>query len=333
MTRVSTNNDNHIMSSNNTPEERYNSFGSAIKQEFGEKVSKVNIDAGFTCPNRDGSLGLSGCVYCNNDSFRPSSCKPSLSVGQQVRAGIEYLGRRYRANKFIAYFQPYTNTYADTKTLKALYAEALEEPLVVGLAIGTRPDCVDEEKLSMIEGIASSGKFVLMEYGIQSVYSRSLEFIERGHDYDAFLKAVAMTQGRGIRIGAHLMAGFPTETKEQMLDAAGIISASGVEFLKLHQLQIVSGTKLASMYEKDPFHVFGYDEYLDFVADFIERLSPHIVLQRLFATAPDDILIAPRWGKNRSETLRDIRARLDKRDIRQGAKYSSGAQPVASSKG
>lgn len=305
---------------------RYSSFGSFVKKRFGASVHKVNVDAGFTCPNRDGTLGYSGCVYCNNDSFRPGSCKPTLSIKEQVRNGIGYLKNRYRAEKFIVYFQPYTNTYAHVDELERLYKEALEEPSVIGLAIGTRPDCIDKEKLSLIESLASE-YYMLVEYGLQSIYDKSLEFIKRGHDYRAFLDALEITKNRGIDIGAHIIVGFPTETKEEMLAMADEVSALPINFLKIHQLQIVKDTPLAVMYRKEPFHVFGYEEYLDFVVDFIERLSPDIVLQRLFATAPDNILIAPVWDKGRHEILRDIEKRFEQRDAYQGKKFKAVLEP------
>lgn len=304
---------------------RYKSFGSYVRKRFGMPVHKVNIDAGFTCPNRDGTLGYSGCIYCNNDSFRPSSCKPTLSVKEQIQNGIGYLKMRYRAEKFIAYFQPYSNTYAPREELERLYRDALSEPSVIGLAIGTRPDCIDEEKIALLESLASK-YFILVEYGLQSIYDRSLQFINRGHDYRAFLNALEMTKNRGIEIGAHVIVGFPTETRDEMLSMADEVSALPINFLKIHQLQIIKDTPLEVLYREDPFHVFGYGEYLNFVADFIERLSPHIVLQRLFATAPDDILIAPKWDKNKHEILRDIEALLNKGDARQGKKFSGSLQ-------
>jgi radical SAM protein (TIGR01212 family) len=288
-----------------------------MKKLFGAKVHKVNIDAGFTCPNRDGTLGTGGCIYCNNDSFRPSSCRPALPVREQVQNGISYLRKRYGAGKFLAYFQPFTNTYAPAEELEKLYYEALEEPSVIGLAIGTRPDCIDGGKLDLLEEMAKE-KFILMEYGLQSIYDKSLLFIERGHDYKAFLDAVDMTKKRGIHIGAHIIAGLPTETREETLGTADEISRLGIGFLKIHQLQIVKDTPLAMLYGDSPFKVFGYEEYMDFLVDFIERLSPDIVLQRLFATAPDDILIAPLWGRSRHEMLNDIEKRFSERNAFQG---------------
>ena len=286
---------------------------------FGFTVYKVNVDAGFTCPNRDGTLGLSGCIYCNNDSFRPNSCKPALSLAEQIGNGIQHIGKRYKANKFIVYFQPYTNTYAPLETLRGLYNEALKQPDIIGLAIGTRPDTVDEEKISMLEELAEK-HFILIEYGLQSIYDKSLTFINRGHDYSAFLRAVEMTRGRGIHIGAHLIAGLPTETREETLAMADEISSLGIGFLKVHQLQVVKDTPLADLYKDTPFYTFGYEEYVDFIVDFIERTSPDIVFQRLFATAPDSVLVAPDWGKSRHKMLSDIEKRLEARDTHQGAK-------------
>lgn len=296
---------------------RYNSFGAYVKKRFGVTVYKVNVDAGFTCPNRDGTIGTTGCIYCNNDSFRPNSCRPTLSLDEQIRNGIAYIRKRYKAEKFLVYFQPYTNTYAPVSELELLYREALSDPSVAGLAIGTRPDAVDGEKVALLQSLAEK-YFILVEYGMQSIYNRTLEFIKRGHDYDTFLRALDLTKDRGILIGAHIIVGFPTETRGEMLLMADELSHLPVEFLKIHQLQVVRGTALEAIYRENPFHVFGYDEYLDFVTEFIERLSPRIVLERLFATAPDPILIAPQWGRSRQEILRDIEKKLEAKDTWQG---------------
>lgn len=302
---------------------RFNAFGSYLKKRFGTVVYKVNVDAGFTCPNRDGTLGVTGCIYCNNDSFRPSECKPETPVKEQIRNGIGYLSLRYKARKFLVYFQPFTNTYASVSELKRLYVEALSEPSVVGLAIGTRPDCIDKDKIALLESLAKD-YFILVEYGLQSIYDKSLDFIRRGHDYRSFVDAVNMTKGRGIHIGAHIIAGFPTETREETLAIADEISCLPVEFLKIHQLQVVKDTVLAGLYAKERFHTFEYEEYLNFLVDFTERLSPEIVLQRLFATSPDGILIAPLWGKSRQQIIRDIEKRFVERNAVQGYLHVSG---------
>lgn len=301
---------------------RFNSFGAYLKKRFGSIVHKVNIDAGFTCPNRDGTVGVGGCIYCNNDSFRPGSCKPTLSVREQVRNGIAYLRKRYKAGRFIAYFQPYTNTYAPVDELERLYREAIEEPSVIGLAIGTRPDCIDRDKIALLEHLAKD-YFILIEYGLQSIYDKTLRYINRGHDYGAFLKALDMTAGKGIEIGAHIIVGFPTETRDEMLAMAEEISFMPLRFLKIHQLQVIKDTVLAEIYRKEPFYVFSYEEYLRFLVDFLEMLSPDIVIQRLFATAPDDMLIAPMWGRNRNEILRDLEELLKRKDAYQGRRFRS----------
>ncbi|NTU43445.1 MAG: TIGR01212 family radical SAM protein, partial [Nitrospirales bacterium] len=201
---------------------------------------------------------------------------------------------------------------------EVLYREALSAPSVIGLAIGTRPDCIDEEKIALLQDLARD-HFVLVEYGVQSIYDKSLQFIQRGHDYQSFLNALRITEGKGIHTGAHLIVGFPTETRDEMLSMAGEISSLPVEFIKIHQLQIVKETVLAERFLQEPFHTFEYEEYLDFLVDFIERLSPEIVLQRLFATAPDDILIAPNWGRTRHEIVIDIEKRFQQRNAIQGS--------------
>ena len=302
--------------------QRYNPFGPYMKKKFGTSVYKVSVDAGFSCPNRDGTISTTGCIYCNNDSFRPGSCKPALSISEQIRNGIYQIRKRYKAEKFLVYFQPYTNTYASVAKLKHLYKEALSEPYVIGIAIGTRPDCIDEEKIMFLSELAKK-YFILIEYGMQSIYDRTLEFINRGHDYSTFLKALYMTKDKGIYIGAHVIVGFPTESKEEILLMADEVSRIPVDFLKIHHLQVIKDTPLEIIYRENPFHLFSYEEYIDFITDFIGRLSPRIILQRLFANAPDNILIAPRWEKGRQEILRDIEKQIELRDIYQGKNIKS----------
>lgn len=288
-----------------------------MKVLYGVPVYKVNVDAGFTCPNRDGHVSTGGCIYCNNDSFRPNACERTLSIREQIDRGIPYLRSRYGAEKFLVYFQPYTNTYAPVATLERLYREALSAPGVIGIAIGTRPDCVDEQKIALLESLATTS-FVLVEYGLQSMYDRTLEFINRGHDYTCFKEAITATAGRGIRVGAHIILGFPTETKDDMLASARELSRLPIEFLKIHQLQIIRNTPLATMYAQNPFHTFGYREYLELVADFLEHLSPEIVIQRLFAASPGNILVAPIWNKTRSQFMIDLDKLMEQRGSVQG---------------
>ena len=217
---------------------RFLTFGQYLRDVFGEVVYKVNVDAGFTCPNRDGTLGVSGCIYCNNSAFRPSEVKSAIPIREQIQRGISYLSVRYNANKFLVYFQPYTNTYAPVERLEQLYREALSVPSVIGLTIGTRPDCVEEDKLALLSDIAQN-YFILIEYGLQSIYDRSLQFILRGHDYRTFLDAVQRAQRRRIHVGAHIIAGLPTETREETLAMADKLSNINIRFLKIHQLQVV----------------------------------------------------------------------------------------------
>jgi radical SAM protein (TIGR01212 family) len=302
---------------------RYNAFGQHLKDLFHAPVYKVNVDAGFTCPNRDGTVSVGGCIYCNNDSFRPSACTSAASVRDQIEKGIPYLRRRYGAERFIVYFQPFTNTYAPMETLERLYREALDQPGVVGLAIGTRPDCVDKEKIALLEGLAKD-HFILIEYGLQSIHDKTLRFINRGHDYACFKRAVSMTAGRGIRVGAHLILGFPTETRDEMLAMADELSGLPIGFLKLHQLQVIKDTALAELNAAKPFPTLGYEEYITLVADFLELLTPDIVIQRLFAAAPADILVAPIWSRTRSEFLNDLDTYLEERRSHQGKFCKSG---------
>jgi radical SAM protein (TIGR01212 family) len=296
---------------------RYNSFGQYMKDLYHAPVYKVNVDAGFTCPNRDGTVATGGCIYCNNDSFRPTACRRTVSIRDQIQKGIPYLRSRYGAEKFIVYFQPYTNTYAAVEILEQLYRQALDNPGVVGLAIGTRPDCIDKEKIELLETLARD-RFVLVEYGLQSIYDKTLKFIKRGHDYSCFKNALALTAGGSIKVGAHIILGLPSETREEMLGMADELSHLPVEFLKIHQLQVVRETALADLYAANPFPTFSYKEYLAMLANFLERLAPGIILQRLFAAAPEEILVAPVWNKTRSEFLNDLDAFLEKRDSFQG---------------
>lgn len=300
---------------------RYYSFGEYLKEIFGKKVYKVNVDAGFTCPNRDGTLGYEGCIYCNNVSFRPPSCTPELTLSEQILNGINHIKKRYKAELFVVYFQPYTNTYAYVEKLEKLYREALSFQEVVGLAIGTRPDCVDEEKLELLKELSKT-HLIIIEYGLQSIYDKSLNFINRGHDYARFLKAVYATYEKRIHVGAHIIVGLPTEERQESLQMADEINRHPIKFLKIHQLQVVKDTVLARMYERNPFKLFEYEEYLDFLIDFLERLSPDIVIQRLFSMSPDEILIAPKWNRSKQQILNDINKKLEERDARQGSNCS-----------
>lgn len=296
---------------------RYNNYNSYLKEKFGCRVHKVSVDVGFTCPNRDGNVAIGGCIYCNNDSFVPSYARSRVSLQDQIRTGMEYLKKRFKAEKFIIYFQAYTNTYDKIEKLEKLYREALDNENVVGLAIGTRSDCVDEKKIKLFEDLAKDW-FVTIEYGIESIYDKTLEYMNRGHNYQSLLEAIQITRKQGINIGAHIIVGFPTETRDEMLQMADEISRLKIDFLKVHNLHVVKNTPLARMYAKDPFHVFNYEEYIDFISRFIEQLSPKIVLERLFTDTPQNLLIAPRWNKTHTEILRGIEMELERRNTYQG---------------
>jgi len=299
---------------------RYNSYGSFLRERFGCRVYKVIVDAGFTCPNRDGTVARGGCTYCSNDSFRPGSANRLLPVSEQVEQGIDYLKRRYRADKFIVYFQPFTNTHAPLEVLVPLYQDALARPDVVGLSVGTRPDCMDEAKIAWFAEMAHS-RFVVIEYGLESIHDETLKRINRGHDYACWLKAVNTTRGRGIWLCAHLILGFPWETREQVLAMADAISDVGLDFLKLHHLHVVRHTQLGREYLRKPFRLLGYEEYLELVVDFLERLNPSVKIERLFGLAPDDQLLGPRWGKTKAEIQGAIEQKLEDRDTCQGRCY------------
>lgn len=303
---------------------RYNSFGRFLKEKFGCRVHKVIVDAGFTCPNRDGFVAQGGCTYCSNDSFRPELVRRLEPVGEQVRTGIDYIKRRYRARKFIVYFQPFSNTYAPLDRLVPLYESALHQPGIVGISVGTRPDCIDDAKLAWFEELARS-HFVTLEYGLESIHDRTLARVNRGHDYACWKEAVARTRSRGIGICAHIILGFPWETRKEMLAMAGAVSEAGIDFLKIHHLHVVRHTAMGREYEQTPFPLLGYEEYLELVVDFLERLRPEIRLQRLFGLAPEDQLLGPKWGKTKAEIQYGIESQLARRKSWQGRLW--GAHP------
>ncbi len=295
----------------------YNSYNAYLRTKFGCRVHKVSVDVGFTCPNRDGAVTIGGCIYCNNDSFVPSYARSRVSLRDQIKTGMEYLKGRFKAEKFIIYFQAYTNTYDKVEKLERLYREALEHDDVLGLAVGTRSDCADEERIKLFESLAKNW-FVTVEYGIESIYDKTLEFMNRGHNYQSVLDAIRITRDRGIHIGAHIIVGFPNETQDEMLCMADEMSRLDIDFLKVHNLHIVRNTPLAKIYIKEPFYLFSYEEYLDFISSFLERLSPKIVIERLFTDTPHDLLIAPIWDKTHLEILRGIEVELQIRNTYQG---------------
>ena len=300
---------------------RYNSFVGYFKRKYGERLQKIVLDAGFTCPNRDGKVGRGGCTYCDNAAFHPSYSTAGKSLHQQMDEGIGFHKVRYRTTEhYLAYFQSFSNTYAPLERLKALYEEALSHPDVVGIVIGTRPDCVDEEKLDYIAELAKK-HVVIVEYGIESCYDRTLGRINRGHDFETARKAVEMTAQRGIDVGAHFILGLPGETKQMMLDSCALINALPIRSVKFHQLQIVKGTRMEKEYAECPedFERFSLDEYLDFFTDMLERLRPDLFIERFVGEVPPRFVNETPWGLIRNvELLRLLEKRLEERDTWQG---------------
>ncbi|MDR1672430.1 MAG: TIGR01212 family radical SAM protein [Bacteroidales bacterium] len=303
---------------------RYHSYTEYFREHYGERVQKLTVDAGFTCPNRDGKTGYGGCAYCNNDAFNPSYCRPSKSITQQLLEGIEFHKVRYRkAEHYLAYFQAYSNTYASPERLRTAYEEALAVPGVVGVVIGTRPDCVDDAVLDYLSALNRTCH-VVVEYGVESCYNRTLERINRGHTFEQSVAAIEATHRRNIRTGAHLIFGLPDETEEDMLAEVGIINRLPLQTLKLHQLQIPVDTAFAREYAAHPerFRLFRMEEYINFVVRFLEQLRPDMVLERFANEMPPRYLIAPNWGKFRNvELWRMLERRLEELDTWQGRLY------------
>lgn len=304
---------------------RFNSYAEYFKKEFGGRVQKLAIDAGFTCPNRDGSKGNGGCTYCDNDAFNPSYCHPEKTVKQQIEEGIEFHANRYRrASRFLAYFQPYSNTYAPLEKLKEIYNQALAFPDIIGLVIGTRPDCIDEQKLEYFRELAEH-HYIMLEYGIESCYNRTLARINRGHNFEDAVRALEMTSGYGLKTGAHLIFGLPGETVQDMMKEAETISVLPLNNIKFHQLQIIKGTRMAKEYEAKPqdFINFTLEEYIDLIIDFSEQLNPNFVIERFAGEVPPRFLAGQGWGLVRNDqVLVRIEKRMEERQTWQGKKYS-----------
>ena len=304
---------------------RFNSYTEHIRHVFGGRMQKVVVDAGFTCPNRDGTRGTGGCTYCDNDAFNPSYCNPAEPLHFQIEKGIGFHHVRYRrATKYLVYFQPYSNTYAPLEKLKRLYEEALSYPGVTGLVIGTRPDCVDREKLEYLAEL-SRRCFVQVEYGVESCYDRTLDRINRQHGYGLSEEVIRLTHSLGIHTGAHFIFGLPGEPEEEMLACAAKISALPLHSVKFHQLQIVKGTRMAADFEANPgdFHTFSLEQYIDFIVRFIERLNPSIVIERFSGEVPPRLLHHSSWELIRYDAvLRLIEKELERRDTWQGRLYT-----------
>ena len=303
-------------------EQRYNEFGSWLKEQLGFKVQKISLNAGFTCPNRDGTVGVGGCTYCNNQTFNPAYCQTEKTVTQQLEEGKQFFARKYPDMKYLAYFQAYTNTYGDVSHVIRLYEEALRVKDVVGIVIGTRPDCMPDELLDYLEEL-NKRAFLIVEYGIESTDDDVLRRINRGHDYAATVDAVRRTASRGIITGGHVILGLPGDNRESIIREATLLSELPLTTLKLHQLQLIKGTRMAEEYVERPsdFHLYTADEYIDLVIDFVENLRPDIVLERFVSQSPASLLAIPGWGLKNYEFVEKVRKRMEERDARQGKRY------------
>jgi radical SAM protein (TIGR01212 family) len=313
-----------VMPAGFTAERRYYAFSRFLKERFGATVYRVTIDAGFTCPNVDGTVAVGGCVYCDNRSFSPNRRLPRTSIREQVKRGVAILQERYGADRFIAYFQAATNTYAPVEKLRQRYDEALEHPQIIGLAVGTRPDCVPDPVLDLLQSYART-RYVCLELGLQSIHDRSLDWMNRGHHYDAFVGAVRRCQGRGLDLCAHVILGLPDETHADMLATADALAALPVDAVKIHNLHVVKDTPMEKMYHAGTVRMMERDEYVQVVCDFLERLPPRMVIHRLNGDAPPDYLIAPQWCLDKPGLLRAIHAELERRDSWQGKKWGANS--------
>jgi hypothetical protein len=303
---------------------RFNSYTEYFKKRFGGRVQKLAIDAGFTCPNRDGTAGLGGCTYCDNNAFNPSYCSPEKSLSLQIEEGIQFHSKRYRrATQSLAYFQPYSNTYASVDKLRSLYEEALSFPDVIGLVIGTRPDCVNEQILDFIAEL-SSRVYVIVEYGIESCYDKTLVRINRGHDFAKTVWAIEESAKRNILTGGHMIIGLPDESREDILKEAEILSAFPLHTIKFHQLQIIKGTAMAKEFAQNPesFTIFEMEDYLLLMKEFIERLNPAFVIERIAGEVPPRFHANVSWDLRYDLILYRFEQLLEQHDTWQGKLYS-----------
>ncbi len=300
----------------------YNDFTTFLKGYFPYKVQKISLNAGFTCPNRDGTKGFGGCTYCNNQTFNPGYCRTEKSVTIQLEEGKRFFARKYPDMKYLAYFQAYTNTYGELELLCRNYEEALAVEGVVGLVIGTRPDCMPAALLDYLEEICKT-HFLLVEYGIESTSDQTLQRINRGHTFADTCRAVEQTAARGIPTGGHVILGLPGETRKEIAQQAVAISHLPLTTLKMHQLQLIRGTRMAREYETMPedFYLFDLNDYIEVVIDYVERLRPGMVLERFVSQSPADLLIAPDWGLKNYEFVAKLRKRMEERETFQGRFY------------
>ena len=300
---------------------RYFGYNFFLKRRFGERIHKVSVDAGFTCPNVDGTVAVGGCVFCDNRSFSPSRRLPRQTIAEQIDEGISRLARRYTARRFLAYFQPATNTYAPVERLERVYREALAHPDVVGLAIGTRPDCVPDNVLNLLSQLAGE-THLSVEYGLQTIHDRSLVWMNRGHDYSSFVDAVGRSHGRGFEICAHVMLGLPGESHADMLDTAREVARLRLDSVKIHNLYAVKNTPLADQVAAGQVQLIDRDDYIATLVDFLELLPPTTVVERISGDAPPDFFVGPAWCLDKPAVRTALEAEFCRRDTWQSKRWS-----------
>ena len=304
-------------------ERYYNDYGTWIRGRLPFRVQKISIDAGFSCPNRDGRIGTGGCIYCDNRTFNPAYCDRRRSIAEQLEEGKRFFARKYPEMKYLAYFQAYTNTYAPTERLKRMYEEALAVDDVVGLVIGTRPDCVSDELLDYLQAL-NGHTFLMVEYGIETANEETLRRIHRGHTFEQTRQAVEATHQRGILTGGHIIIGLPGEDATETLRQASVISELQLDVLKIHQMQVIRGTQLAEMYSREPFHIYSSNEYIELISNYIRRLRKDLVIERFVSQSPPELLIAPHWGLKNYEFTNRLVNYLKREGIKQGDLLEDG---------
>lgn len=297
--------------------EVYNSYSQWIRKQFPYRVQKISIDAGFTCPNRDGKVGRGGCIFCDNNTFNPAYCDRKKTITQQLEEGKQFFSRKYPDMKYLAYFQAYSNTYDTLDVLKRKYEEALAVEDVVGLVIGTRPDCMPDDVLDYLE-VLNKQTFLIVEYGIESANDETLQRINRGHSFETARQSVERTTGRGILTGAHVILGLPGEDATESIRQAALISSLKLNLLKIHQLQIIRGTYLAEIYEKKPFHLYSVDEYIKLIASYLQYMRKEIIVERFVSQSPPEMVIAPHWGMKNYEFTNLLVNYMKKEGVWQG---------------
>lgn len=311
---------------------RINLASGFMKREYGTRLQKISIDAGFSCPNRDGTIAGGGCAFCNNDAFSPGYCRPETSIPDQLLKGMDFHRKRYRkAGKYLAYFQAYSNTHDRVEVMRDRYEQALSVPGISGLIIGTRPDCMSREKMELLATLAKK-TFIVLEFGIESIYDSTLLYINRGHTFAQSVEALKMAAEFGLRTGGHFVFGIPGETRQQMIDSAEVISQLPLHSVKFHQLQIIKGTRFEKEYIENPdkFNLFGLEEYTEFIAGILTRLNPALVVDRIAGESQPGLNVGPSWNLRYDQVLKNVEQYMESNDLWQGKQFlmTSSPKPV-----